>query len=277
MRLKNVAKRFDNTTCVDAYSATTFKAQIEPLQIYSIDGAKVKRRVLSAAPEITIPARRTISIDGQVYLVGDDTPDQWADETLRVNYVLHGADHLATIRTIPEALADAAGFTAWAARDWSRDETDSRESAERINQYHIFFSRTEPVPDEAVLELDGRTYFVLAVHRSISGFHDALSNEVPGPAYETIAFGTRTYDPITDTYTDSLTNVRVLRLRWQEAFRYLTRASADFERGDSILMMLKAGNPTPKASDTLALSDGTFKVVSLLDEGAHYSLHVRRV
>jgi len=212
----------------------------------------------------------------QVYIIGDDTDDHFQGDRVRTNYVLMGADHLATVRTIAEALSNAVGFQAYVSRDWNKDLIDSRDSARRISEYHIFFSRTEPVPRHGVIEFDGQTYFVQETHHALSGLTDALSIELEGPAYETINYGTRTYNATTDTYSSVPTSVKVLRLRWQEAFRYLTRASEDYVRGDQILMMLKAGSPTPKASDVFDLSDGQFKIVSILDESLYYNLHVRR-
>lgn len=278
MRLKRVSRFFDKTVCRDAYGQGTFKAQLEPFDVYKLDGAAVKRRMMSAAADVVIPRRRTIDISGQKYLVGDGTPDHWNNEVIRMRYVLHGADYLATVRTIAETLADSGGFTAWVSRDWNRDTTDTRVSAENISQYHIFFGSYENVPDEAVVELsDGRFYLVQGVHRALSGFVDALSNEIPEPVFETIQLNSRTYDPVGDSYTESATSVRVLRLRWQEAFQYLTRASVEYERGDLLVMMLRSGTPSPRPGDVLSLSDGDWKIVSHIEHVEHYSLHLRRV
>lgn len=276
MDLADVAGYFDDTVFRDAYGGyQTFTGQIDPFLLYTVDGAKVKRRSASVVPGTVFPPRRAVTVGRQVYIIGDETDDQFVGDNIRTNFVMFGADFLATVRSIPEALADAPGLQAWCSRDWNKDTTDSRDSAERISQYHIFFSRTEPIPRQAVIELDGETYFVQETHRAISGFTDALSNELAGPVFETIDYGTRVYNPITDTYSDTPNSVRVLRLRWQEAFRYLTRASTDYERGDQILMMLKAGTPSPKAGDAVNLHDGTFRIISHLDEGTHWSLHVR--
>lgn len=278
MKLKNAARYFDKTVCKDAYGSTKFRAQLEPFLIYTVDGAKVKRRVLNTGPDVKMPPRGTILIDQQPYLVGEGTPDHWNGEQIRLSYVLHGADYTATVRTMPETLANTGGFTAYVSRDWSLDTTDSRVSADSISQYHLFFAGSENVLDGSVVGLsDGRYYLVQGVHRALSGFIDALSNEIPEPVFETINFGDRLHNPLTDTYTEVASTVRVIRLRWQEAFRYLTRASVDYERGDLLVMMLKAGTPTPSAGDLLHLSDGTWKIVSHIDYGQHYSLHLRRV
>ena len=60
----------------------------------------------------------------------------------------------------------------------------------------------------------------------------------------------------------------------QEHFRYLTKASETYERGDQQVFVLKS--VTPKPSDNLTLSDGVWRVLSAQDEGTLWSLHVRR-
>ena len=277
MRLKNASRLFDKTVFTDAYGTVTFKGQLDPFDFFKLDGAAVKRRALSTAPGVTIPARRTIKADDQVYLVGDQTPDHWAGSKIRNRYVLHGADYLAQVRTVAEALADAAGLTAWVSRDWNKDTTDSRVSAENISQYHMFFSSAEDVPDESVLTLsDGRNYLVQGTHRALSGFTDALANEIPEPVFETVSFADRTYDPVADSFSSVTNNVRVMRIRWQEAFQYLSRASVEFERGDCLVFIPK-GIVSPSANDTVPLSDGTWRVVSSIDNGTFYRVHLRRV
>jgi len=274
--LADVSGFFDDTVFKDAYGTATFKGQIDPFQLFTVDGAKVVRRSASVLPGVQIPPRRTVKVGRQVYLIGDETDDHFDGEEIRTNFVLMGANFLATVRSIPDALADAPGLQAWVSRDWNKDEIDSRDSAQRISQYHLFFSRTENIPKQAVIEIDGLTYFVKETHRALSGLTDALSNELEGPVYETVSYGTRTYNAVTDTYSSAPTSVRVLRLRWQEAFKYLTQGSTDYERGDQILMMLKAGSPTPKTADIVPLSDGGFRVLGFKDEGLHWSIHARR-
>jgi len=276
MDLSDVAGYFDDTVFKDAYGSATFKGQIDPFQLFTVDGAKVVRRSASVLPGVTLPPRRTVKVGRQVYLIGDDTDDHFNGEEIRTNFVLMGANHMATVRSIPDALAQATGLQTWVSRDWSKAQTDSRDSAESTNQHYLFFTRTEIIPNQGVIEFDGVAYFVKGTHKALSGLNAAICNELEGPVYETVSYGTRVYNAITDTYSDTPTSVRILRLRWQEAFRYLTRASTDYERGDQIVMMLKAGSPTPQPSDVLPLSDGGFRVLAVLDEGLHWSLHVRR-
>lgn len=277
MKLSSVARYFDKTVCQDAYNPlVTLKGQLEPFVVFTVDAARVKRRLFSIAPGTTLPVRRAIRVDQQVYLVGDRTDDHWAGKAIRENYVLVGADNLATIRTIPQALQDADGHQAYVVREWTRTETDGRDSAERFSAYSLFFTPGEPIQRTQVVQIGSDYYFVHEVRKSLSGLTDAMAVELSGPVFETASFVAQAYNPKTDTNTTSTVSARVLRVRWQEAFKYLTEYSQEYERGDDILMVLKTAVTAPKPSDRVTLSTGAHFIVSLRDEGAYWALQVRR-
>ena len=274
MKLHTAARRFDRTPAADAYTpATTFLCQLAPLDLYKIDATAVKRREMSCAPSVTIPTRQAITIDGQVFLVGDGSSDQWEGTKIRTNYVLQGADHLASLTTIAAALANTAATSAYASLDFSKFQSDSRESADYLPQYQIFIASAETKPE--LIQAGGVWYLVKEGYLSVSGLQSLLTNELRDPVFETITYGARTYAPVTDTWSGTTSSVKIFRVRWTEHFRYLTKASENYERGDMQVFVLKSAL-TPKVSDKLTLSDGAWTVLSIQDEGLTWSLHVRR-
>lgn len=278
MKLSNIAKKFDTTKAVDAYAdpllAVPFYCQLAPLELFKIDGVAVKKRSLSTAPDVVLPARGVASIDGEAYLIGTGTPDFWKGKVIRRNYVVQGADGIASLTSISDALANTAPVTAYAAMLFSRYLPESADSSKYPPQYQLFLAGTEPAPANSLVTLMGATYLVKDSYVSASGLRIALANLLAEPVFETIPFGSRSYDPVTDTYSSTGSSVKIMRVKWQEHFHYLTNASSNYERGDQQVFMLKAG--TPKPSDNLTLSDGVWRVVSVLDEGAMWSVHVRR-
>lgn len=275
MKLKNVSRFFDKTVAKDAYNALSkIKCQIEPLDLFKLDGTRIKMRGLSTAPDVVMPARGVIVIDNQPYLVSDASADQWAGDSVRLRYVIQGADQLAEIRTIPEILADTAGTLAYTSINFNRYGTDERDSSEYHANYHIFFAGTETVVENNIISAGGRFYLVKNANQSTSGLIDALSNEIDSPVIDTATFTAKTYNPVTDSYTDTPSIVRCVRVRWQEHFTYLSQGSAKYERGDTqVFLPLSV---TPKAGDTVTLSDGTFTVLSVLTVGGYKSAHLRR-
>mgnify|MGYP000891393634 CR=1 FL=1 len=274
MRLLDAARRFDKTTATDAYSATTFKCQFEVLAYSKIDGVAVKKRQISTASSVTIPARRVVTIHGQTYLVGHGAPDFWDDETIRLNYVVQGADGLANLTTIADELAGTAPGTAYAALAFAKYLPDAEDSSKYPPQYQVFLSGTESAPADSLIYLNSVWYLVKESYVSTSGLRVSLANVVESPNFEMATFTSRVYAPLTDTYVDTPSAIKVFRIKWAEHFEYLSKATEQYERGDLTVMMLKAVTPDPP--DTLTLSDGVWRILSAQDEGLTWSCHARR-
>lgn len=274
MKLKNVSKFFDKTKAVDAYNSSySLKCQVEPLDMYRTEGTRIKIRNMSTAPEVVIPVRRVIKIDSQAYLVSDSSADHWAGDTIRNRYVLQGADYVVEIRTIAQVLADAPGVQAWASIDFNKYSTDERDSADYHPQYHIFLGE-DTAAEHTIIHTTERTYLVKNSYKTPSGLYDAICNELDDPVIDAATFKVRTYNPITDSFTDSSSTIRCIRLRWQDYFTYLSQGSEKFERGD--IQVLVPSSVTPKAADVIDMSDGQWRVLSVVDGTGYRSLHMRR-
>ena len=274
MRLLDAARRFDTTTATDAYSATTFKCQFEVLAYSKIDGVAVKKRQISTASSVTIPARRVVTIHGQTYLVGHGAPDFWNDDTIRLNYVVQGADGVANLTTIAAELAGTPPSTAYAALAFAKYLPDAEDSSKYPPQYQVFLSGTESAPADSLIYLNSVWYLVKESYVSTSGLRVSLANVVDSPNFEMATFTSRVYAPLTDTYVDTPSAIKVFRIKWAEHFEYLSKATEQYERGDLTVMILKAVTPDPP--DTLTLSDGVWRILSAQDEGLTWNCHARR-
>jgi hypothetical protein len=276
MRLLSVARKFDTLVARDAYGSSTFMAQFEPLSFSKVDGVAIKKRQISVAPGVQMPSRGVMAIDDQVYLVGDGAPDYHNGAPIRVSYVIQGATGLANLHSIASAIAQTAPVTAYAALVFSKYMPEANDNSRYPPQYQVFLAGSESAPADSLIQLDGKWFLVKQSYISTSGLRIALANELDEPAFETVTYGDRTYDPVTDTYSASNSSVRVLRVKWSEHFHYLTKADETYQRGDIQVMALKTAMPSVAPSDLLTLSDGVWRVLSVQDEGTTVSLHMRR-
>jgi hypothetical protein len=276
MKLSNIAKKFDNTVALDPYGdeESSFNCQLAPLELFKIDGVAVKKRSLSTAPDVVMPPRGVTIIDGEPYLIGTGTPDFWKGKVIRRNYVIQGADAIASMTSIADALANVLPTTAYAAMLFSRYLPESADSSKYPPQYQLFMAGAESAPANSLVSLFGNWYIIKESYVSTSGLRIALANVLDDPVFETIQFSEKTYVPVSDSYTMNQSLVKIMRVKWQEHFHYLTHGSRNYERGDQQVFMLKSA--VPKPSDNLALSDGAWSVLSAIDEGTHWSVHVRR-
>lgn len=277
MRLHNAASHFDDSELYDAYANNLIgRGQLDPTDIFKLDGASVRRRVISVAPGLSLPTRRAVRLGADVYLMGEPSTDEWKGTPIRTKYVLHQTPGMATVKTLAEALADAAGITMYASREWNKDVADLKTSSDYFNDYHIFVANTETAAQGLLIFIDDQWHYCHAVHPSLSGFTDLVSHEIIGPVFETAQVMGRGYDPVTDTYSGGDTPVKTLRMRWQERFEYLTLAQEEYVRGDETVVILKSVFPNLKPSDKLTLSDGVWRVLAVRDDGATLTAHARR-
>lgn len=274
MRLAKTAVMGDTVTATDAYTpATTFLCQLAPVELFKIEGTAIKTRQMSCAPSVNIPARRVIGIAGNTYLVGDASPDFWRGAIIRNNHVIQAAPYLSGMTTIAAELGAAARTSMYTALNFSKFATDQREGSEFLPQYNIFVAANETVGE--IYLIAGLWYLVKEWYRSPGGVTVVLANELTGTVFEAISYGAQVYDPITDAWTSTPAAVTVMRVRYTEHFKYLTKASENYERGDQQVFVLKT-SLTPKVSDKLTFADGVFTILSILSEGLTWSLHVRR-
>lgn len=273
MKLSQIVHRFNDTLATDAYGTDTFMCQFEPLSFSKIDGVAIKKRQITVTPDVAVPTRGAITIDGQVYLVGHGAPDYFKGEAIRVTLIIQGADALANLTTIANALVDAAPTQAYAALVFSKYMPEANDNSKYPPQYQVFLAGSESAPSDSLIQMDTRWFLVKQSYLSTSGLRVALANELELPTFETISFGSQTYDPLTDTYTGSTSSVKILRVKWSEHFTYLSLGSATYQRGDMQVFVPKA--VTPKVSDTLTLSDGVWRILAVQNEST-WSCHVRR-
>lgn len=274
MRLHTAARKFDNTVAKDAYSDAEFNCQFEILSYSKIDGVAVKKRQISTGPDVSVPKRRVVMIDGQYYLLGYGSPDYWKGSVIRFNYVIQGADALAHITSIAKALAGSLPVRAYAALVFAKYLPDTEDSSKYPPQYEIFLSGSEEAPADSLIKLDNVWYLVKQSYISNSGLRVALANALDAPNFENATLSTRTYNPVDDTYSAATTTIPVFRVKWSEHFRYLSKGTETYERGDLTVMVLKDHSPT--SPDTLTLSDGVWRVLSAQDEGLVWNCHARR-
>lgn len=274
MNLYNAAKRFNTQLASDAYNpATTFLCQYEPMSFSKIEGVQIFKRQISVEPTVTVPPRGAITIEGKTYLVGYGAPDFWQGDPIRITLIIQGADGLASLNSIANELDSVAPTTAYAALVFSKYMPEANDNSRYPPQYQVFFGGSESAPADSLVHLDSRWFLVKQSYLSTSGLRVALANELEEPTFETISFGSKTYDPITDTSGTSASTVKILRVKWSEHFTYLSQGSENYQRGDQQIFVPKT--VTPKPSDTLTLSDGVWRVLSVQNE-ATWSCHARR-
>lgn len=262
MDFRAVTAYFDQMACTDAYTGVgAFMGQLGLYDDSKRDSETVQRRVISTAAGAAVPARRAVLAGGQVYMLGRGIPDEFMGSTSRVGHIAHQADGLATVQTLSQACLATAGFSAYAARSWTKDMAFSQQSSVLEPRYHIHFCDTEPVVENRIVTLGGTLHIVRAVNHGTAGMLVTTCDELRGTTPEAANITIGTYSAATETVTGSVVSTNVLRLRWQGLFAYGGGHAPSFEAGDIQVVVAKSV-ATIAPGATLALTDGTWKVVS---------------
>lgn len=276
MKLKQAANYFDRLVFADAYTpATTFLGQLDVFDDSRRDGMTIERRILSVAPTVTIPARRTVTSDGLTWLIGDSQRDYYKTEAIRHKYVMHIAEELVAIKTPDQAIQMSTGSTAWASRVWVKPAKEIEISSDVSDVFNIYFARNETPSEGSLIYMASRWHLIRSVYPTTAGLLVALTDELPEPVRTSMTLTSRTYVPATDTYTTTPVTVTGLRIRWQSHFRYLSRASEKFKPGDIVAVIRKLSG-TPVAGSRVTIGSDTYNVVAVLDEGLCWVAHLQR-
>lgn len=275
MRLAAAANAFNQTECLDAYTGTlAFLGQLGLYDDTKRDSETAERRVLSVAPDVEIPARRVIEMAGRRWIVGHDNVDTFRGSVLRQGLVVHEATALAEVQTLEQACLNQTGTRAWAGRAWVKDSGFSEQSSVLASVHHIHFSRTETVDVGQVVNFAGHYHVVRANSYGAAGMLVAVCEQLRGVVIEEATALAATFDPVTEAWTGSSSSFRAVRMRWQSLFEYRNNISPRFGPEDVQLAIAKA-SMTPRVGQKLTLSDGTWQIASVLDEGVWLCRAVR--
>lgn len=286
MKLSQAVTIFHKTIIQDAYDlASYFRGRVSQYDDNARDSLMSDRRILSVAGEVALPPRRTVMIEGQAYILGDEAIDRHAQDVLHRKVIMHKTDYMAEVRTFEEVLLGTGTRDMWAARLWVKEMKEPEESAHSYGSYEIFFAKGETLYDSRANTIDGdrdcvlvkienRWHMVRDVISTSGGFQCAICDELPEPVLSTVSFNSKVYDPVTDTDTDTVLSIQGLFIRWQAQYKYLHSYSTKFKAGDYILTVLK-DDVTPQADDVVTVAGRDFRVVSALDQGATWACHIR--
>lgn len=262
MKLRAAARAFDKTPIVDAYDGTIYgKGQFDLYDNSRRDAYGVDRRILSADPVVSVPPRRVIRTDNDVWLVGEFQPDFWRGKELRHKYVVHQAVGLATIRTLGERVRGASGFTAYASEAWVKDAKRIEDTALSASLFDLFFSTAETISVPALITLGSDEFLATSKHVTSGGFHVLRCERLEWNAVTTATLKRVVYDPRLDVEAETETEVAVIDLPHQALYEMRSVAALDHQIGDRVLVFDTAVEVG--VGDRVEVSGRTLQVLSV--------------
>lgn len=279
MKLGNVARWADRTALYDAYDPTKFSmmAQISAYIDNQQDGAISKRRVISFAPTQQLPARRVVTYEGEVWIVGDTMKDMWKGKPIRVSAATKKSTGLCYIRQPGQAALDAGGVQAFGQVIYLKDTVNTTSTSAYSPQYEVHFSSTEQLSAGKVLVLPNNYLHVRSYYPILDGFVCAVSDELGPDARRPITYHARgAFNPATDSYPTTDIPTFAIALDYYKLYGKETALAYSQDPGD-LTLLVAISVVTPNVGETLTMGGLAWRVLAVAADQDAYRLHIRRV
>lgn len=288
MKLSKIARKFDNLLVADAYNPlSTFKGQLLDSSPTLRDALTNERRTLSLDPNLNIFSRRTVIFNSSVWMCGVEAVDYYQGNPIRKEILLTMADGLASVVSTTQALSSLPGNSVYASRIWIKTISEIETNSNTPNRYDIYFAKGETLEIGSFIYLNNTWHIIRSTHDTPSGYNVAVTEEMPRQLVVDVEYGSKVYNPITDSYGASAGGgiVRAIPLRWQTHYYYTQEATEKFNLGDIVLQVSKTSVPNPAVGHEITIpklaigfstrtTNVIFRVVHILDQQDYWSLHL---
>lgn len=271
----DVAKHFDDEQVYDAYTlAPLWKAQVSSFLEAAPDGSTAKRRTMSLAPGLAIPARQVIKLVEGNWVVGNGNTDSFYNQAIRQSFWLKKATDLFEILTPANAALAIAGVFAYGHRSYLKDTVNVISDSEYDPFWEIYFSTSETVQPGYFLKSGVDYYRVRSAKVAEEGMINAASDSLDAGARVAATF-TRTsaYNPITDTYSAATVNTFGILFDRYKDYELKTEADRLNLAGDRTLVIGVSGVPVGAAA---TINSEAWKVLNVTPELDGWALHIRK-
>lgn len=266
MRLYRAARAFDLMPCVDAYTGKpAFMGQLGLYDDSKRDSEAAERRIISTAPDVTLPARRVVEAAGTRFILGRSNPDSYRGEVIRLGWVAHEATERVYIRSLQQACRGIGGTLAWAGFAWGKNLADNEQSSDLFPQFRIYLSQSEKLSQGQVIVAPSGVYVVRQQHLGPSGMLIGLIDRMPELCITTATLRIRTLDKVTEAASDVVVNTQVFRARWQSLYEYQSTMAPKFGPMDLQIAIDKAA-ATVAVGTRVEMIDGTWVLDSVASE-----------
>lgn len=277
MDLHDVAGSFDLDPIYDGYNGRfLFNAHTTPHDDQTSSGSTVRRRSLITEPDTVAPPRRVIKWQNTHWLVGNVNDDSYMGEVIRRNYGLKKSTGTVEMLTPGQAAQGTPGTVFHVNRDYYRDNSDTRTSADWDTMWNVYCPFTEPVTKGMFLRQDGRLMRVRNVYEGLDEFLVAEADQLDTDALQPITFvSTGKPDLVSGVKQEISTAVTAVQTDMAKHFEFRIAADADIKPGDRMLFVAQAVF-TPKVGDQFMMQGARWRVLVAQVHRDAWAVHARR-
>lgn len=276
MELHSVARMFDNEPVLDGYSsAYLFDGQVRNFNDASSTGATLRRRVLSVAPEYTLPARQVVQLGTMRWLAGLGLVDTFQGAPIRKTYNLRVGMDLFDLYTPGQVCLGnvVTPDKAYGYSEYFKDLANTTTDSELDTFWNVFFAPSEPVFQGKFLKVGDRLLRVRQTYITAEKLRIAESDELDSDWSQALVFDLGVYDPIEDTYGAFDVAVNGIQMDLLKFYRWRLEAEASRKAGDrTVFVPLTV---TPVVGTKFTMQGSGWVVLSVQRELDAWALHAR--
>ena len=299
MKLANAAKYFDRVSMADAYTGTAmpYKVQFSTFDETDPDGSVARRRTLSMAPGLTLPARRVASLLGEIWLLGEPSADAVFDKVIRQTVPMRRVTNLAQALTPGQMVAASTGLAIYGRLEQVKSTVDTATSSDYFPFFTLTLAGAEfknlnsdwaQVPGFFRIE-DGTLFRCRTSYPAEDGMTVVEADLIDRYGLTQAQVTTGAYDPVTDTFAGTTSTFQTLVMPTHQLYRRKAEAEK-FKPEDLTVLVRFADYPAPKVGTPLQIRIPEFnsaapapnasfspvQIVGITLEADCWNLHVRR-
>lgn len=282
MRLRDAARRFDETQAFDAYTLEDlFLCKFTSFDDHSSDGATARRRVLDVPKDTEIPARRAVKFlvdeaEEETWIVGASASDVYAGFVIRNSYSMKRATDYALIAKPGETIyAAASPVNAFVQKQYFKDTIDSRTFSDNGVAWNIFVPPGELVADGYFVKTADMVLRVRNSYLPVEGLRILQCDELDQIVPRTMTFiENGNYAPSTDSYAVVSTTGLGYKVEYNKLYVYASAADPTYTPGDTTMLVPKTWI-TPVVGSKFTMDSLNWRVESVQSELDCWLLHCR--
>lgn len=277
MDLLDASVYFDDDPVYDGYTAAfLFNAQVSSFNDSRSDGATDRRRILSVGPGLSLPTRQVVQFYSDYWVVGTGTPDGFYGEVARQHFNMKRATDLMSLLTPAQALTGAAGTSVWVHKLYFKDTANGITDSEADTYWNVFIAPGEAAAKGSFFkDATGRLYRVRNDYVESEGLRICASDSLEPNAFQTVVWGTGTFDPINDTISAGTVTANAIIFETEKFYRFKFESDASLQKGDTTVFV-----PTilaPKQGDQFTLLGKRWRALDVQAELDCWAVHARLV
>lgn len=299
MKLANAAKYFDRVSMADAYTGTAmpYKVQFSTFEETDPDGSVSRRRSMSLAPGLTLPARRVASLLGEIWLLGEPSADAVFDKVIRQTVPMRRVTNLAQALTPGQAVTASTGLAIYGRLEQVKNTVDTATSSDYLPFFTLTLAGADfknlnsgwaQVPGFFRIE-DGTLFRCRTSYPAEDGMTVVEADLIDRYGLTQAQVTTGAYDPVTDTFAGTTSTFQTLVMPTHQLYRRKAEAEK-FKPEDLTVLVRFADYPAPKVGTPLQIRIPEFnsaapapnaplspvQIVGITLEADCWNLHVRR-